>query len=351
VASAVHPGAWWLWALTLAAAASQTTNPLLLVLIATVALIVALLRRQDTPWALTLRLYVYLAVTVVVIRVGFRVVFGAAGGSAGPVALDLPAWSLPGHYVVLFGPVTWDGLYLGLRDGLRLGCLILAVGVANVLASPKRVLAGLPRALRQVGTAVVVALTVFPSLALALNRVRRAARLRPATGSKRQAPLRVVFPVLADSLDRSLDLAASLESRGYGATARLTSPAQRAGRAGLAALVLALMAAGALAVTAGHGKLGWPTLALSLAGAAWLARSLGRDSQATRLSRPGWHANDWLITAGAGAVALGMALAAPLTSADVLQPGSWAWPALPWPAVLGLILGAACPLAVTGARQ
>ena len=30
---AVHPGAWWLWALGLAAAASRTSNPLLLVLV------------------------------------------------------------------------------------------------------------------------------------------------------------------------------------------------------------------------------------------------------------------------------------------------------------------------------
>ena len=30
---ALHPGAWWLWAVGLAAAASRTTNPLLLALV------------------------------------------------------------------------------------------------------------------------------------------------------------------------------------------------------------------------------------------------------------------------------------------------------------------------------
>ena len=30
---ALHPGAWWLWALGMAAAASRTTNPILLLLI------------------------------------------------------------------------------------------------------------------------------------------------------------------------------------------------------------------------------------------------------------------------------------------------------------------------------
>ncbi|MCC6183209.1 MAG: energy-coupling factor transporter transmembrane protein EcfT, partial [Microthrixaceae bacterium] len=38
----MHPGAWWIWALGLATAASRTTNPLVLgLLIAVVALVVS----------------------------------------------------------------------------------------------------------------------------------------------------------------------------------------------------------------------------------------------------------------------------------------------------------------------
>ena len=47
----LHPGAWWLWALGLAAAASATTNPLLLVLLVAVAGFVVALRRSDQPWS------------------------------------------------------------------------------------------------------------------------------------------------------------------------------------------------------------------------------------------------------------------------------------------------------------
>jgi energy-coupling factor transport system permease protein len=350
-----------LWALTLAGGAAVTTNPLLLALVATVALTVAVARRGRSEWALTLRLYVWLAVCVVIIRVGFRIVFGAAGGGAGPVALSLPAWHLPGVVreggLVLFGPVTWDGLYWGLRDGMRLGCLILAVGSANVLASPKRVLASLPGALRQVGTAVVVALTLFPSLALSVSRVRRAARLRGGTGTPRksgirpgrtgsrgsgagqgrwQALHRVIFPVLADSLDRSLILAASLEARGYGATSRLPSRAIQQLRALAAVAVMALTAAGALAVTGGRPAMGWLILAAAASGGAGLLNWLGRDVGATRLSREPWNTPDWRITVCAVIFVLGWAASSWTGGAEVLDPGGIAWPSLPWPALLGL---------------
>ena len=46
----LHPGAWWAWALGLAAAASRTTNPLLLVLLVLAAGVVVNARRPDAPW-------------------------------------------------------------------------------------------------------------------------------------------------------------------------------------------------------------------------------------------------------------------------------------------------------------
>ena len=77
---ALHPVAWWLWALGLAVAASRTTNPLLLGAIIAVASWVVMARRSDAPWAKAFRLYVIAGVAVVVIRVLFRVLFGGGDG-------------------------------------------------------------------------------------------------------------------------------------------------------------------------------------------------------------------------------------------------------------------------------
>ncbi len=45
----LHPGAWWLWALGLATAASHTTNPLPLALLIGTAAFVVVRRRSDAP--------------------------------------------------------------------------------------------------------------------------------------------------------------------------------------------------------------------------------------------------------------------------------------------------------------
>ena len=77
---ALHPMAWWLWALGLTVAASRTTNPLLLGAIIAVASWVVMARRSDGPWAQAFRLYVMAAVFVVVLRVVFSVIFGGGTG-------------------------------------------------------------------------------------------------------------------------------------------------------------------------------------------------------------------------------------------------------------------------------
>ena len=77
----LHPVAWWVWALGLATAASFTTNPLVLLTIVAVATLVVLARRSEQPWADAFRLYVVVAVVIVVMRVLFRVLLG--GGADG----------------------------------------------------------------------------------------------------------------------------------------------------------------------------------------------------------------------------------------------------------------------------
>ena len=78
----------------------------------------------------------------------------------------------------LLGPVTREAVLAGLYDGLRLGTIVICVGAANALANPKRLLRSVPAALHEVGTALVVAVTVLPQLADSARRVRAAQALR-----------------------------------------------------------------------------------------------------------------------------------------------------------------------------
>jgi len=236
----LHPVAWWVWAIGLAAYATNTTNPWLLLLLVGVAAVVVAARHGDQPWARSFRLYLGIGAAIVVIRVVFHIVFG---GAPGRVLVDLPAIPLP-HWVLgitLLGPLTREGLLSGLYDGLRLAAIVICLGAANALANPKRLLRSVPPALYEIGTALVVAVTVLPQLADSVQRVRRAQALRAAPQVRRTGRLRrFLVPVLEDALERSLALAAGMDTRGYGrsgtagrAERRVTGALMLAGLVGL----------------------------------------------------------------------------------------------------------------------
>ncbi|MBI4898935.1 MAG: energy-coupling factor transporter transmembrane protein EcfT [Actinobacteria bacterium] len=203
-------------------AASLTTNPLVEGLLLAAATFVVVSRRDDGPWARSFRLYAILGGAVFVVRILYRVVFG--GGDGDHVLFTLPRIPLPSVVagVRLLGPVSLESILYGAYDGLQLGTIIVVVGAANSLASPRRLLRSLPAALYEIGTVLVVAVTVFPQLAESAARVARARRLRQTSAPSRSGRERarlvrgLIVPVLADALDSAIALAASMDSRGFG---------------------------------------------------------------------------------------------------------------------------------------
>ncbi|MGI8434070.1 MAG: energy-coupling factor transporter transmembrane component T [Nocardioidaceae bacterium] len=345
----LHPLAWWLWALGLTVAASRTTNPLLLAIIIGVVSWVVVARRPDAPWAHAFGLYVAAAAVVVALRVFFRVVFG--GGQPGHVLVHLPAVRLPeiAAGIQLFGDVTAESVLAGAYDGLRLATMLICVGAANALANPRRLLRSMPPALHEVSAAVVVALSVFPQLAESVVRVTRARRLRPGSDGRGIAALRsVVIPVLEDALDRSLLLAASMDSRGYGRSGRRSHCSSVVAGA-LMVTGLCGMGVGAYAVLDG-------TTPRLLAGPVLLAGVvvgvMGMVASGWGVTRSTYRPDRWrtaeLLTVAAG-VGCGLLVQRGLRidPADLnpsLSPLSW--PQLPVTPVLG-ILFALLPVVVT----
>ena len=174
------------------------------------------------------------------VAIGLRVLTAGllGGGVTGRVVLvrlpevPLPAWTAG---VRLGGPVTLEGLLAAAYDGLRLAAILACLGAANALASPRRLLRYVPATLYDVGTAVVVALTYAPQMVQDAGRVRAARRLRGHSTRGLRSIARLAVPVMAGALDRSLDLAASMESRGYGRAVHRTDASRR----GASAMTLA----------------------------------------------------------------------------------------------------------------
>ncbi|GAB2983762.1 CbiQ family ECF transporter T component [Nocardioides montaniterrae] len=325
----LHPMAWWCWAIGLAVFASCTTNPVLLLLLIAAATLTVLTCRSDGPWVRSFRLYLWLALWVVLIRIGFRIVLGS--DAPGHTLLSLPQIPLPSWAagITLLGAFTREELVAAVDEGLRLAAILVAVGAANALANPKRLMKSLPPALYEIGTALVVSITVIPQLADSARRVRAAQALRggPAGRFHRiRGVRRLLVPILEDAFERSLALAAGMDARGYGRAGDAT-PQQRR-------VTGALMIAGLLGVCAGvyalldrtaPRVLAWPMLTLGVALAVVGFVLAGRRVRRTRYRADSWTAPEILVALSGVAVGIGGWAVRHLDYATA-QPDIGSWP-------------------------
>ena len=338
----LHPVAWWCWAVGLAVGASCTTNPFILGLLVAVATITVFACRGDQPWARSFRLYLWLALVVLVTRVLFRLLVG--GNDAGHVLLSMPEVPLPGWAagISLLGPFSREELLAALYDGLRLATLLIVVGAANSLANPKRLMKSLPPALYEIGTAMVVAITVLPQLADSARRVHAAQQLRGGErgrGHRMRSVRRLLVPILEDAFERSLSLAAGMDARGYGRSGTAT-PSQRRSTGTLMIVGLMGICVGVYAFLDSTAPriLAWPMLALGTAAAVGGFALAGRRVQRTRYRPERWGWAEVLVALSGVVVGSGMWLVLRIDP-TVAHPGVLGMPELSLGAVVAVLVG------------
>jgi energy-coupling factor transport system permease protein len=173
--------------------------------------------RDDSPWSKSITFYLQLGALVVLLRVLFRIIFNLADATQ-DIFLRLPSLSLDlglGNSLHLLGPISYFSIHAALVDGFRLAAIILSVGMANSLANPRKLLRATPGALYEIATAVSIAINLAPQLIASLKQVRRARGLRGhSKGIKSLTG--IVIPVLEDTIEQSMQLAASMSARGFG---------------------------------------------------------------------------------------------------------------------------------------
>lgn len=344
VTAATHPLAWWVWGAGCAVAASRIGNPAVLILLLLAVVLVALGARTPSPWARTLEVALVLGAVVIVVRAGFYVFLGLPDSS--PVLLHLPEIDLPEWFnnLVLLGPVHQAGLVQAAIGGLSLAVLIVIVGSVNAVANPRIALRSLPASLHHLGTSAVIAVAATPQLFTAAARVRRAQRLRGTPPRGLRGVTAVVIPVLAGALDQALDLAGSMDSRGYARAHRGSS--RLVGAALVVALLAAVAGSYALLDPTAPAALSVGLLAGGLALAVGASMVAARSVRRTRYRGQRWRHRETAI-AGCGVL---VAVIGWLGSAwDPAGMGAWRATA-PWPGVplvaLAMVLLAATPVLV-----
>ncbi len=324
----------------MAVAASRTRNPVLLGLILAVTGFVVAARRTDAPWAHSYAAFLKLGLVVIGLRVVLQALLSTRS-QGNTVLFTLPQIPLPdwANGVKLGGEVTLEALLTALYDGGQLAVMLCCVGAANALASPRRLLKSLPGALYEIGVACVVALTFAPQLVTDARRIRAARRLRGRTrGSFRTTAM----PVLEGALDRSVELAAAMDSRGYGRTAHVPQAQRR--------LTAACVLLGLLGILLGVYALLTESMAFPLAASALAiglllalgAMAIGRQRVTRTRYRPDpWALPEWLVVAS-GAIAAGaMVTAAARGVPGLLLAGPLVVPPVPLVPVVGVLIGLA----------
>jgi energy-coupling factor transport system permease protein len=337
VPRALHPAAWWGWATALAVAASRTTNPLLLALIVSVTAYVAVARRPATPWSRSYLIFLRIGLAAVAIRVVLFALLGTGPGTH--VLFTLPRVPLPDWLagVRLGGPVSLDGTLAAAYDGLRLAVILVCVGAANTLTSPRRLLKSLPSAMQEAGVAVTVALAFAPQAVASVGRLRAARRLRGRANRGVRSMRGLAVPVLEGALDRSVDLAAAMDSRGFGRRGSTPLHVRRM-TAGLVVggMVATLASSYALIDTHAPWALGLPLL---LAGGASIGAGLvvgARRGGRTRYRPDPWRTPEWLVVGCGIAAAIAVGLARSTDLFPTTSPP--AAPSVPLLPVIGLLL-------------
>lgn len=175
------------------------------------------LRRDGSPWNKSFMLSLRIAGIIILIRTVVGIVIGVPipGNTLFSIPiLDLPSW-MPG--IRIGGAITSQRLASSLHEGVIIASLIALFGAASSLTSPHKLLRVTPFFIYEIGITLVIATSLFPQIAASAQRIRRAQKLR---GMEKIRLHSLAVPLLEESLSRSLQLAASMDSRGYGVSRR-----------------------------------------------------------------------------------------------------------------------------------
>ncbi len=319
-----NPYAWSLWLIGAMIPPILTRNPLYLLLELLAIMRILSLGGDD---ALQWKPLIKLAVWLVVLSVPFNALVVHFG--------KIVLFRLPASWPVVGGKITLESILFGLSTGLALLVLFEAFAAFNSMVSPSSLLRLVPPSLFEAALMVAIGLSFFPQMTESISQVREVQRLRGHRFKKAGDALPLIMPVLAIGIEKSLSLAESLASRGFGRHREKVSELQRV-------LLSGLMALGLLGLTVGAAIGGFmperKALALGIVAVSALLMIVLFLRQNALVHRTSYSAMRWgqreIVAAvaglGAAAVFVGIRLIRPDSLVYYPYPPFSPWPPFDW---------------------
>ncbi len=284
-----HTGSWLIWLIAAAVPAFALHNPLYLALVLGSAWIVFTALGRRTPmgssWGSLMKLGFFL--------LALAIPFNALSMHAGRIVL----FRLPESWPIVGGPITLEAAIVGAVNGLALFTILVVFAAFNAVVDHYQLLRATPAFLFQAGVVVSIAITFVPQMVLGAKEIRQAQRIRGHRFRGIRDLLPLVVPLLANGLERAIQLAETMEARGFGSAVDPLSRRQAILNqlSTLVALLGLLAGLSILAFFPASRTWGWVLAGLGFAGLLGILGLQGRRVRRTRYRRPRWQARDTVV--------------------------------------------------------
>ena len=256
---------------------------------------------------------------------------------------------LPGGIPLIGGVVTAEAIVYGAVNGLVLTALYFAFTVINMAVPVGELIQYVPRAFYPFAVVSAIAVSFFPTTLRQIRQVQEAQAVRGhrMRGIKDWLPLFV--PVLVGGLERALQLAEAMTSRGFAGSTSVDKSQDIWVPAASVTGLLFVLGGVVMRLLPAWAPGSWLSLAFGVAFILWSMWKAGRDVKRTRYHLVKWTYKDSL----ASVAALIAAVPVLVMKTGVLD--YTPYPAISWPPfdlVLGIaLLGFVFPVGLAEKRE
>jgi energy-coupling factor transport system permease protein len=290
----IHSLAWLTWILGALIALSATRNPFYLAPMLLCILIVSdtVTSRATHPRALPIS-PIQLLIVVTLLGGVLNALMVRTGDT---ILLRLPAW-LP---LIGNATLTGEAFVYGALNGLAISGFFAAFGILNVAVPVRTLVQRIPRAFYPLAVVTSISVTFVPFTLRQLAQIREAQAVR---GHEMHGPrdwLPLFMPLLVGGLERALQLAEAMVSRGFAST-ESAEDQTRDSRTQVATILalLAVLSGWLLELVWGQALIGGGLIVLGVAVLGLTLRAIGRRTTHTVYRHERWHASDWIVIGAA----------------------------------------------------